>query len=310
MKHLQNSFFHSPAWLFLCVCHGVLFCFLGGCAVAPPTLKMTDLSLSFQENAIISGSTGQSVTFDEMIADLQKAQIVYIGEVHTNPDHHRIQLQILKRLQEIHPTLSVGMEMFDKTYQPLLNSWSEGALEEKSFLEEVHWYANWKFRFSLYRDILGFIQAKKVHLVGLNIPFHVPPKIAVGGIDSLRAEEKQYLPKHINYSDAPHRSYVKRIFESHRIPGREDFEKFYAAQCVWDDGMAEAIAEGMGNNPMVVLVGNGHIIHKFGIPNRAFERTGATFRTVYLTQADGEADRTYADYIWVTPFRTRPRHPF
>lgn len=278
--------------------------------MAPPTLKMTDLSQSFQENTIISGSTGQPVTFDEMIADLQKAQIVYIGEVHTNPDHHRIQLQILKQLQRLHPTLSVGMEMFDTSYQPRLDRWANGELEEQPFLEQVHWYANWKFRFSLYRDILDFIKKKKVRLVGLNIPFHIPPKISTGGIDSLRPEEAKYLPASIDYSDDAHRAYVKEIFESHRIPGRNDFDRFYAAQCVWEDGMAESIAQGLNDAPMIVMVGNGHIIHKFGIPNRAFKRTGAAFRTVYLTQAGGEADRTYADYIWVTPFRKRPRHPF
>ncbi len=278
--------------------------------MTPPTLKMTDLSQSFKENTIISGKTGQTVTFDEMITDLKKARIIYIGERHTDADHHRIQLQILERLAEAHPKLSVGMEMFDKTYQPHLDSWSKGELEENLFLEKVHWYANWKFRFSLYRDILGFIKEKKLRLVGLNIPFHIPPKISVGGIESLRPEEKQHLPSNIDFANEPHRAYVESIFQLHRIPGREDFEKFYAAQCAWDDGMAETIAEQVEETPMVVLVGNGHITHKFGIPDRAFGRTNAEFRTIYLTQAGGEADRTYADYIWVTPFRTKPRHPF
>ena len=146
--------------------------------------------------------------------------------------------------------------------------------------------------------------------MGLNIPFHIPPKIAVGGIESLRTEEKRFLPDHINFSNEFHRAYVKAIFDRHRIPGRRDFEKFYQAQCVWDDGMAESISEQLGNFPMVVMVGNGHIIHKFGIPDRAFERTGAAFRTVYLTPAVGEANQTYADYIWVTSFREKPGHPF
>ena len=52
---------------------------------------------------------------------------------------------------------------------------------------------------------------------------------------------------------------------------------------------------------MVVLVGNGHIIRKFGIPDRAFDRTGACFRTLLLAPAGSKAKLSFADYIWVTP---------
>jgi hypothetical protein len=57
---------------------------------------------------------------------------------------------------------------------------------------------------------------------------------------------------------------------------------------------------------MVVLAGNGHIIRKFGIPNRAFARTGAPFNTIYLAPVGAEADLSWADYLWVTPDQRMP----
>ena len=60
---------------------------------------------------------------------------------------------------------------------------------------------------------------------------------------------------------------------------------------------------------MVVLVGNGHIIQKFGIPNRAFARNPAAFKTIYLAPVGGEAELSWADYLWVTPDQRPPRHP-
>ncbi len=275
-----------------------------------PTVTRNPPQSPLQKNTIISGKTGQPISFEELIRDLATVQIIYIGEIHTDPFHHKIQLDIIKAIFQIKPELTVGMEMFDRSYQPQLDKWSRNELNEASFLESVHWYANWKFRFGLYRDILLFIQEKRLPLLGLNIPFHIPPKIATGGINSLRNEERKYLPNSLDFSNEAHRAYVKAIFGMHQIPGRNDFEKFYAAQCVWDDSMAEAIAAHRNNSPIVVLAGNGHIIHKFGIPDRAFERTGAAFRTIYLASAGKKINTDWADYIWVTPVQKETKHPF
>ena len=64
--------------------------------------------------------------------------------------------------------------------------------------------------------------------------------------------------------------------------------------------MAEAIAANLNDGVMVVLAGNGHIQYKYGIPDRAFKRTNAAFRTIYLEPVGSEIKRNIADYIWVT----------
>ena len=52
---------------------------------------------------------------------------------------------------------------------------------------------------------------------------------------------------------------------------------------------------------MVVLIGNGHIVRKFGVPDRVLARRPIPLRTVYLASVGAEVDWDYADYIWVTP---------
>jgi uncharacterized iron-regulated protein len=167
------------------------------------------------------------------------------------------------------------------------------------FLQQVHWYANWRYNDALYKDILLYIQTHKLRLTGLNIPFCLPPKIAIGGLDSLSDAERAQLPATIDTTDERHRAYVEKIFKQHHIQGREDFEHFYAAQCAWEDGMAQAVAQHAGDDMMVVLIGNGHIIYKFGVPNRAFKRNGASFRTIFLATPGEDIDRQAADFIWV-----------
>ena len=199
--------------------------------------------------------------------------------------------------------LVVGLEMFDHTYQDVLDLWSAGKLDQKDFLKKSHWYANWRFDFSLYREILEFIKENHIRLVALNIPNHIPPKIREGGIDNLRVDEKKHLPQRIDTSRTAHRDYLQNVFDGHKhhFRGEVEFENFYAAQSVWEDAMAEMISQHLKDDVMVVLAGNGHIQFKYGIPDRAYNRTGAAFRTIYLAPVGSEVERDIADYIWVTP---------
>ncbi len=306
MKHIITKqaidwFAESLGWFLVGL---TMVIFLWGCAVAP-TKKLTiqDTDQSFEEGVIISTKLGKPVSFQELLAGLNSCQIVYIGEKHTNVSHHQIQLEIIQAIFKTHSNLAVGMEMFDHTYQEVLDLWAAGKLDQKDFLKKSHWYANWRFDFSLYREILEFIKENHIRLVALNIPNHIPPKIREGGIDNLREDEKVHLPKQIDTSKSAHRAYLQNVFDDHKhhFRGEVEFENFYIAQCVWEDAMAEMIAQHLKNDVMVVLAGNGHIQFKYGIPDRVFDRTGALFRTIYLAPAGEAVELDIADYIWVTP---------
>jgi uncharacterized iron-regulated protein len=64
--------------------------------------------------------------------------------------------------------------------------------------------------------------------------------------------------------------------------------------------MADTIARHLSSGKMLVLAGNGHILRKFGIPNRAFKRTKAEYRTLYIAEAGGDIELSAADYIWIS----------
>ncbi len=277
--------------------------FVWGCSVTPRKMpKVEDSSKTFAENTIISSKSGKPLAIEDVFRDLTQCQIIYAGEQHTNKAHHEIQLQIIQAAYAADPNLAVGMEMFDFTYQDVLDQWTAGSLDEATFLRKTHWYANWRSDFGLYRDILNYIRDNNIRLVALNIPGYVTKKIRVGGIENLSAEEKKLLPENINLSYAAHREYIQKIFDGHRQHFRGDvrFEDFYAAQVVWEDIMAERIAKNLNSGSMVVLAGNGHIQFKYGIPDRAYQHTAADFRTVYLAPVGSEVDLEIADYIWIT----------
>lgn len=279
----------------------LLFFFVSGCAVTPMTLSIKDNPTRLMENTILKTDTLSVISRRELIDDLSTVRVIYVGETHTNPSHHAVQLEIIQALNPITAHLTIGMEMFDHTYQPVLDRWIAGEMDETAFIENIHWYVNWRFDFALYREILEYAKENAIRIIALNVPSQIPGKISVGGIASLSEEDRRHLPATIDTSDADHRAYVEEIFRMHAIPGRENFDYFYQAQCTWEDAMAEAIAENLGSGKMVVLVGNGHIIRKFGIPNRAYSLNPAPFKTVYPATVGDEAELSWADYLWVTP---------
>ncbi len=275
-----------------------------GCAVTPVNLTIKDSDQQFAVDTILSTTTREPVSYEEMLADLAQVQVVFVGEVHTNAAHHDIQARIIQALQDRHSDLSVGMEMFDHRYDPVLAQWSAGDLDRETFIQKTHWYvrrAGWGFDFELYAPIFETIRENRIRLVGLNVPGWIPSKISRGGLDNLLPDERALLAETIDTENEAHRAYAENIFNIHPHHGIATFDYFYEAQCAWEDTMAQSIVRKMGDAPMVVVIGNGHIIRKFGVPDRVHARNQASLRTVYLAAVGSEVDWDYADYIWVTP---------
>ncbi len=275
-----------------------------GCAAVGDADRTGDRAMKQPKDRIIRTAPRgpEPVLFGEMVDDLAGARVVYVGEQHRRVAHHRIQLRIIEALHERHPDLKVGMEMFSRPYQPVLDDWSAGILDPDAFLKASHWYANWKFDYELYESILRYVRENGLPLIALNIPFHIPPKIAVGGIDTLLPDERRYLPGEIRTDDPEHRAYLEDVYEAHRamLKGRDDFENFYMAQNVWEDVMAETVAQNLNDAHMVVIIGNGHIQRRFGVPERAHDRTGADYRTVLTDPGTDLETPEIGDYIWRT----------
>ncbi len=245
---------------------------------------------------IYSSRDGKTVSYNAMMKDLASARVVYLGESHTDMKHHELQLAVLKDLNGVSRT-GVAMEMFSVNYDPVLREWSAGNLAEEEFLMKSHWYANWKYHYRLYRGILDFVKENRLPLAGLNVPFHIPRKVSLGGLDNLLPEHRKYVPDNVDLTNRDHREYVRRVFEGHSHGKLKSFEFFYQAQCLWEDAMAASVALNSKQGRLAVIIGNGHIYKKFGVPDRAFRRNGQAFRTVYPVTGDREVESDAADYI-------------
>jgi uncharacterized iron-regulated protein len=251
---------------------------------------------------------------------VEDARVLFIGETHDQLDHHRIQITLIQELLRKGKTVVVAMEMFQRSQQPTLDRWSEGLLTEDQFLKDIDWDRTWAMDYDLYKGILDESQKHRLKVLALNVPRQLVRKVAEVGIDGLSSEDRAKVPD-MDLSDRDYRKYLAFVYRGHDEGSATEFERFYEAQCLWDEGMAETLSdflrspEGQGKT-VVVIAGNGHVIFRFGIPKRLYRRTPLPLKTIILKAWEedlgDDKDLTLApggqppgDYLWIT----RPNPP-
>jgi uncharacterized iron-regulated protein len=262
--------------LLLCVVVTGLFPAVGSAA---------DLALRVKDGAIIP--------FPQMIEEVKKADIVFVGELHNMSGHHSDQLAVIKAFHEADIPLAVGLEMFRADSQGTLDAWTRGSLSLERFLPAYR--DNWDMPWPLYRDIFLYVREHELPLIGLNISDEIATKVARKGFASLSAAEKKALPPGI--SCRVDDKYMKFIREAYAEHSRNDrtFVNFCEAQMVRDKSMAWHLLAYRKKNTsrtMVVLAGVGHA-WKRGIAEQVNLESKLTIRSI-LPYLPGQVDQKSA----------------
>lgn len=237
---------------------------------------------SLQKGQILHLATGRLFTPEELVRYLSGFPIVYVGETHDSLDDHAVELAILKGLVEAKPgSVAVGLEMLQRPFQPDVDAFLRGDLDEKAFIEV--WQKNWGDTYPYYREILDFAREKAVPVRALNVGSELR-EVARRQTGSSEGTEKESGLPEMDLEDPYHRAYVQAILSGHPM-GVGHFDAFYRVQVLWDEAMAETAAaylrspEGSGKQ-MLILAGGNHVRYGLGIPRRLFRRLPLPFAIV------------------------------
>ena len=254
---------------------------LGACAPAGPRPMGNPenpypLSSPPQVGEIVHLPTGTLVSSDQLLAIAGDARIVYFGETHDNPASHRLETMLLKGLEDRHPgQMALGLEMFSRSQQPVLDRWIAGELSEKEFLKESRWFEEWRFDFGYYRELLNLARERHIPVIALNAEKSMVRAIRGKSLAELTPEEQAQLPE-LDLNDPYQRAQTLAILGDHSH-GKLSPEGFIRAQTLWDETMAESIARYLASPQgeeryLLVCAGGNHIRYGFGIPRRVFRR--------------------------------------
>lgn len=289
------------------------FCILVGALIgchARPDVEIPKVSAA---PGLYDVHTGEPVSEVEAVAVWARARAVLIGESHTSADDHAVQLKVLELLAARQPNFAVGMEMFQRPFQPALDRYIAGDIDEAQMLLDTEWKERWGFETELYRPFWQLAQEHGRPLLALNIRREITKRIAKVGVDGLTPAETASLPE-MDLQDTRYLEWMDEVFRSHGSQMEsQKLERFFAAQVAWDETMADTAAKWALANPdglVVVIAGRGHIERDWGIPSRLRRGLGAQYgdgavisispvASEDVPRWDWASRNRFADFVWV-----------
>jgi uncharacterized iron-regulated protein len=261
-------------------------------------LLVTCLSSPAAQFAGISDKKGADLA--EIVKNVEQADVIFIGEIHYNNQHHKAQLDIIRSLHGKKIPLAIGLEMFTPEDQQKLDDWTGGKLDEESF--KPIYSRNWSYGWELYRDLFLFARDNHIPLIALNIPKAVISRVMAKGPAALQESE---IPPNISWAlNEAQTDYMKII--SRQVFGSNPPDRLVArlseAQALRNSGMAWNIAKYLQKHAadkVVVLAGTWHAV-KNGAPEQLSAYAKLTYKVILPELAEFNLENatvSAADYL-------------
>jgi uncharacterized iron-regulated protein len=270
--------------------------------------------------SIVHLPTGVKINSNQLMDTLSDSKVIYVGETHDNLEAHRVQLEIIRALNEKFPgRVAVGMEMFRRSAQPQLDLWQSGRLSDRKF--KSLFYEHWGTNYRIYKTIFDYISKNRLPIIGLKSNKETQKKFREKGYPERSSDGS--FPE-IDLDDPFHKVYSASVFGGHEKELLKN-SKPYKMLLLWEETMAETVAnflreERFNGWKLVVLAGGFHVQYGFGIPKRAFRRIPHSYSIVlptvtYIPPELKDREMSYdsvsvplysADFAWKVDYKVLP----
>lgn len=272
----------------------VVIAALAGACARPPAPNVAPVPVS--ESRFYASAARRDVSFEAMLRAAARADVVFFGEQHDDPATHRAELAVLAGLGNGGRPVVLSLEMFERDVQAILDDYLAGRISEADFLARSR---PWERYTTDYRALVELARARGWPVVASNVPRRIASAVSRKGLavlDTLAAGERAFAARE---NLCPHDAYYARFAETMKGHGagggppnaadsaamRAMTDRFYEAQCVKDEAMAESIVAARARHPgAVVLHVDGAFHSDFGLGTAArVSRRDPGARTVVLT---------------------------
>ena len=266
-------------------------------------------------------SSARDLDFAALVGRIANADVVFFGEQHDDPETHRVEFGLLDALGRTGRPVVLSLEMFERDAQTGLNDYLAGRVSESDFLARSR---PWDRYVTDYRPMVELAKAKGWPVVAANVPR--PMASAVGrkglaALDTLTPAERTWAARDIQCPEDAYRTRFMETMRGHSAGGAPSSPgdtlpsavatRFYLAQCIKDETMAESIVAVREHAPRDAIVvhydGAFHSDYRQGTVDRV-RRRAQNLRLVVITavpvvdpSTDTLADHAgRADYIIFT----------
>lgn len=190
---------------------------------------------------------GKKVTFDKVIKETSKTEVVLFGEFHDNPICHWLQLELTKEIAAKRQVV-LGAEMIEADNQRQLNDYLSGKITQKQLDSTARLWPNYK---TDYKPLVDFAKASKLPFIATNIPRRYASMVHKKGfevLETLSDEEKSWIaPQPIAYNkNLPGYTQMMTMMGEHTSPNMPK------AQASKDATMAYFITKNLQPNSVFI----------------------------------------------------------
>ncbi len=228
-------------------------------------------------------STGEIIDFEELLTRCAGSDVVAFGEHHGDPATDLIELAILQGLDRLMDgRVELSMEMFERDVQPVVDSYIQKEIDEDELLANARPPSTYMRD---YRRLINYCRRNGIPVVAANIPTYMAIQIAINGYDAalmeFTDEEKGWLPDEYTVEGGEYQTRHAETIRSSGVHGMgmemtdELVYKYFQAQSLKDDTMAESIAEASASyrdSVVYQIVGSFHIEGKLGMFEKIVRR--------------------------------------
>ena len=205
------------------------------------------ISFSQKESHIIYNAKGKRISYNKMIKELSKCDIILFGEQHNNPISHWLEYEVtldLKRLRKI----TLGAEMIEADNQASLNNYLSGKINLNQFEQEARLWPNYK---TDYAPLVELAKENNISFVATNIPRRYAKEVYRNGfeiLDSIQSYEKEWIaPLPIAFdSELPNYKKILTMIGDHGSP------RLVMAQAIKDATMAHFILKNYESDDLFI----------------------------------------------------------
>lgn len=284
---------------------------------APVARGFSPAHSSYVPERVYDSDRKRFTDFEAMLADLASADVVFVGEQHDDPATHRLELAIIEGLARRRGDITLALEMFERDVQETLTGYAGGSVMEEDFLKNAR---PWPRYASDYRPLVEFAKLAGWPIIASSVPRQLASQVAKAGpaVPLPDAERALYASD----QRCPGDDYFDRFAETmiaHPTPGAETMAadeqramtwRFYLAQCLKDETMAESVARALSDAKRLVVHVNGAFHSDFGdgaaerVRRRAPNARVAVISILPVENLDSlkpsKKDRKRADYLVYT----------
>lgn len=272
-------------------------------------------------NFRVYDSSGKTVTLEDVVNAMSKADVVFIGETHDDAVAHQIESQLLQSATarygpnasaDSRRHLILSMEMFERDVQTILDEYLGGQILERMFFKDSRPWSNYQ---TDYRPLVEFARANSLPVIASNAPARYANSVSRLGrasLASLSQTAKAWLaPLPYGQAGAAYAAKFNRFMES-ATAGHEPNSKqyFLDAQVLRDATMAYAIAQNLKSQKKALVLhvtGIFHVEGRMGVPEQLASYRPQTRMIVVaivpateVPKSDAESLRKIGDFIFIT----------